>query len=85
LFFHLGNLGRAGVGTGSRCQCSYHNPQQAPLPEHSIDTGSTAWMLTSSAFVLFMVPGLALFYSGMVRAKNVLNMFLSVMVLFSCR
>src|SRR4051812_8587257 len=38
-----------------------------------IDTGSTAWMLVSSALVLFMVPGLALFYGGMVRAKNVLN------------
>ncbi|AMV24711.1 Ammonia channel precursor [Gemmata sp. SH-PL17] len=34
--------------------------------------GDTAWMLTSSAFVLFMVPGLALFYGGMVRRKNVL-------------
>jgi Amt family ammonium transporter len=38
-----------------------------------IDTGDTAWMLTSSAVVLMMsVPGLALFYSGMVRKKNVL-------------
>lgn len=34
--------------------------------------GDTAWMLTASAFVLFMVPGLALFYGGMVRRKNVL-------------
>ncbi len=34
--------------------------------------GDTAWILTSSAFVLFMVPGLALFYGGMVRRKNVL-------------
>jgi len=49
----------------------------APPP---IDTGSTAWMLVSSALVLFMVPGLALFYGGMVRAKNVLNMFLCCMV-----
>lgn len=45
-----------------------------------IDNGLTAWMLVSSAFVLLMVPGLALFYGGMVRAKNVLNMFLCVMV-----
>jgi Amt family ammonium transporter len=37
-------------------------------------------MLVSSALVLFMVPGLALFYGGMVRAKNVLNMFLCCMV-----
>ncbi len=50
----------------------------APAPV--IDSGSTAWMLVSSALVLFMVPGLALFYGGMVRAKNVLNMFLCVMV-----
>jgi len=37
-----------------------------------IDAGSTAWMLTSSAMVLLMVPGLALFYAGMVRKKSVL-------------
>src|SRR5262249_35833947 len=36
------------------------------------ERGDTAWMLTASAFVLFMVPGLALFYGGMVRRKNVL-------------
>lgn len=37
------------------------------------DSGSTAWMLASSAMVLFMIPGLALFYGGMVREKNVLT------------
>ena len=36
--------------------------------------GNIAWMLISTALVLFMVPGLALFYGGMVRSKNVLNM-----------
>jgi Amt family ammonium transporter len=44
------------------------------------DTGSIAWLLTSAALVFFMMPGLALFYGGMVRAKNVLNMFMCVMV-----
>jgi Amt family ammonium transporter len=39
----------------------------------SADTGDTAWMLVSSALVLLMLPGLALFYGGMVRAKNVLS------------
>ncbi len=39
----------------------------------AIDAGSTAWMLASSAMVLLMVPGLALFYGGMVRKKNVLT------------
>src|SRR6185369_11719343 len=38
----------------------------------TIDTGDTAWMLASSALVLFMTPGLAFFYGGMVRGKNVL-------------
>ncbi|MGH2679871.1 MAG: ammonium transporter [Actinomycetota bacterium] len=38
-----------------------------------MDTGDTAWVLTSSALVLFMTPGLALFYGGLVRSKNVLG------------
>ncbi len=38
-----------------------------------IDSGRTAWMLVSTALVLLMVPGLALFYAGMVRHKNLLN------------
>ena len=40
------------------------------------DAGDTAWMLTSAALVLLMTPGLAFFYGGMVRAKNVLNMIM---------
>src|SRR3954465_10722153 len=39
-----------------------------------IDPGDTAWVLVSAALVLFMTPGLALFYGGMVRSKNVLAM-----------
>ncbi|HWC13177.1 MAG TPA: ammonium transporter [Actinomycetota bacterium] len=38
-----------------------------------MDTGDTGWVLASSALVLFMTPGLALFYAGMVRSKNVLG------------
>lgn len=41
-----------------------------------MDTGDTAWLLTSAALVLFMTPGLAFFYSGMVRSKNVLGMLM---------
>lgn len=42
-----------------------------------IDTGNTAWMLTSTALVLFMtLPGLALFYGGLVRSKNVLSVLM---------
>jgi Amt family ammonium transporter len=43
----------------------------------TINTGDTAWMLTSTALVLFMtVPGLALFYAGMVRSKNALSVLM---------
>ena len=43
----------------------------------TLDTGDTAWMLTATALVLFMtIPGLALFYGGMVRAKNVLSVLM---------
>ena len=53
-------------------------PAPAPAPAaaavaQKLDSGNTAWMLTSTALVLFMtIPGLALFYGGMVRKKNVL-------------
>jgi len=40
---------------------------------NGIDTGATAWMLTSTALVLLMIPGLAMFYGGLVRSKNVLG------------
>lgn len=46
---------------------------QEAAPEAVLDTGNTAWMLTATALVLLMtIPGLALFYGGMVRKKNVL-------------
>lgn len=49
-------------------------PAAAPVPQPKIDKGDTAWMLTSSALVLMMtIPGLFLFYGGLVRRKNVLG------------
>jgi Amt family ammonium transporter len=52
----------------------------APMP----DKGDTAWMLTSTAFVLLMsVPALALFYGGLVRQKNMLSVLIQVFVVFS--
>ncbi|MFF5209833.1 ammonium transporter [Streptosporangium sp. NPDC000396] len=41
-----------------------------------IDSGTTAWMITATALVLLMTPGLAFFYGGMTRAKSVLNMMM---------
>ncbi len=44
--------------------------------DFTLDTGNTAWMLTSASLVLLMTPGLAFFYGGMVRGKSVLNMMM---------
>jgi len=45
--------------------------------EDTLSAGDTAWMLTATALVLFMtIPGLSLFYAGMVRSKNVLSVFM---------
>src|SRR5512138_1516237 len=41
-----------------------------------LNNGDTAWMLVSTALVLVMMPGLALFYGGLVRSKNVLSTFM---------
>jgi Amt family ammonium transporter len=51
----------------------------APAPA-TLNTGDTAWMLVSTALVMLMVPGLALFYCGMVRSKNVLGTMMHSMV-----
>jgi Amt family ammonium transporter len=46
-----------------------------------VNTGDTAWLLMSSALVMLMTPGLALFYGGMVRRKNILS---TIMMSFTC-
>ena len=47
------------------------------VAQDALDSGDTAWMLTSTALVLFMtIPGLSLFYAGMVRVKNVLSVMM---------
>jgi ammonium transporter, Amt family len=55
-------------------------PAPAPPPPPKLDSGDTAWMLVSTGLVLLMVPGLALFYAGMVRRKNVLGTMMHSMV-----
>ena len=57
--------------------------EQPPAPTApKLDTGDNAWMLTSSALVLMMTgPGLALFYSGLVRKKNVLSVMMQCVFL----
>ena len=41
-----------------------------------MDSGNIGWMLMASALVLFMTPGLAFFYGGLVRGKNAINMIM---------
>jgi ammonium transporter len=59
----------------------------APIPGEGeapkIDGGDTAWVLTATGLVLLMVPGLALFYGGMVRRKNILGTMMHSMVALS--
>jgi Amt family ammonium transporter len=66
-------LKRMGLGFGAGLGALALTAAPAFAAAPKIDTGDTAWMLTSSALVLLMtIPGLALFYGGMVRKKNVL-------------
>ena len=66
------------LATGS---AAWAQDAPAPTPEPpKANTGDTAWMLVSTAFVMLMVPGLALFYAGMVRRKNVLATMMHSMV-----
>jgi Amt family ammonium transporter len=64
-------LGTAMTGAAAWAQTATTGPAAAPVS--TINSGDTAWMLTSTALVLMMtIPGLALFYGGMVRKMNVL-------------
>ena len=53
-----------------------------PTVAPTVNSGDTAWMIVATAFVLLMtIPGLALFYGGLVRRKNVLNVFMQCFIL----
>jgi Amt family ammonium transporter len=67
-------LGAAAAFTFLPTAAAWAQASGAPT---ALDTGDTAWVLTASALVLMMtLPGLALFYGGLVRAKNVLNVLM---------
>lgn len=64
------------------------NAEEAATAEETeepvVDSGNTAWMLTATALVLFMtIPGLSLFYAGMVRSKNVLSVMMQCFAITS--
>jgi Amt family ammonium transporter len=63
--------------TRTLCLLSAALPAAAFAAEGDIDGANTAWILTATALVLFMtIPGLSLFYAGLVRAKNVLSILM---------
>ena len=59
------------LGLAAACAVAHPLMAQGTAPVN--DSGATAWMLTSTTLVLLMVPGLAMFYGGLVRTKNVLG------------
>ena len=71
-------------GKASRLFCALTLPTltSAPVMADTISGGDTAWILTSTALVLFMtIPGLSLFYAGLVRVKNVLSVLMQCFAL----
>jgi len=64
---------RAGVVGGVSALALGLSALPAAAQETTVDTGDTAWILVSAALVMFMTPGLAFFYGGLVRSKNVLG------------
>src|ERR1035437_6268522 len=55
---------------------------QTPIVAPTVNAGDTAWMIVATAFVLLMtIPGLSLFYGGLVRRKNVLNVFMQCFII----
>ena len=65
------------------CALAVLAPQRAIGSTKGLDSGDTAWMLTATALVLLMTPGLSFFYGGMVRPKNVLSTMLQSFVAMS--
>ena len=65
------------AGLGALLSLGFSSLAMAQEETATLNAGDTAWMLTSTALVLFMtIPGLALFYAGMVRSKNVLSVMM---------
>ncbi|WBX99963.1 ammonium transporter [Ramlibacter tataouinensis] len=72
----------AALGAGPAAAAPAAAPVATPAPK--VDSGDTAWMLTSTLLVILMtIPGLALFYGGLTRSKNMLSVLMQVFVVFS--
>ena len=76
-----GMSGMAGMAAEAAPAAAEAAPAAAPVPPNK---GDNAWVMTSAALVILMsIPGLALFYGGLVRSKNMLSVLMQVFVVFS--
>lgn len=63
-----------GIDTGNPNECWYETePGSGTYAPCMIDNGYTAWIFTATSLVLFMTPGVAFFYGGLARSKNMVN------------
>ena len=88
----LGALGTLGVGLWAAASAALAQEVPAPPPDvlsavntvSALSAGDTAWMLTATLLVVLMIaPGLALFYGGLARSKNMLSVLMQVFVVFA--
>ncbi|MFM7379279.1 MAG: ammonia channel protein, partial [Erythrobacter sp.] len=82
----LTNLAVTAAGAALLAAPAFAAPAAAPAPfvptAEMVNKGDVAWMMVSTAFVLMMsVPALALFYGGLVRAKNMLSVLMQVLTI----
>ena len=85
---HRLGLGMGAVGMAALfahpafAQAAFAAAPASPIPAPTVNKGDTAWLLISTALVLMMsVPGLALFYGGLVRTKNMLSVLMQVLMI----
>jgi Amt family ammonium transporter len=76
-------LAQAAPAAESKAEAAATAAESKPAVEPKVEKGDVAWMLASTMLVVMMVPGLALFYGGLVRSKNMLSVLMQVMVVFS--
>ncbi|MEO6666275.1 MAG: ammonia channel protein, partial [Nitrospiria bacterium] len=81
---HVRRTTRTALLASSLALCALAIPSVAAQDSaSSISAGDTAWILTASALVMLMVPGLALFYGGMVRHKNIVSTLLQCFLILA--
>ena len=82
LLLFLPTMVQTGLAQSNDSALKVAAPVTAPAAASTLDTGDTAWILVATALVLFMnIPGLALFYGGLVRTKNVLSVLMQCLAL----